>query len=473
MIHWTSRVASLKIFNLSQRRTVAWLRKTYWPSSLKPTYHLGYRIDSAFNTKWKFGARFAMTTSAKQSSSDTPKGECSFEEKSEEVYQIEKCFISPLAYKPLPTYRVMDANGNVVNPAEDPQLPKEEILRLYEGMVTLNIMDQILYEVQRHGRISFYMTSFGEEATHFGSAAALDPNDVIFGQYREAGVLMYRGFTLEQFANQCTSNMYDLGKGRQMPVHYGSRALNFQTISSPLATQIPQASGSAYAQKLMGSKNITIVYFGEGAASEGDFHAALNFAATLECPTLFFCRNNKWAISTPAREQYRGDGIAIRGIAYGMHTIRVDGNDIWAVYNATKKSREFCSTQGKPVLIEAMTYRVGHHSTSDDYTKYRSQEEVDQWKNTNNPITRLRLYMQHKGLWNDAKDKELQTRARQNVLDALKKAEAQPKPPIEELFTDVYDELTPQLREQQQELFEHLKKYPDDYPIAMHAKRSQ
>jgi 2-oxoisovalerate dehydrogenase E1 component alpha subunit len=165
---------------------------------------------------------------------------------------------------------------------------KELAVHMYKSMVTLNLMDQILYEAQRQGRISFYMTNYGEEATHMGSAAALDPSDTIFGQYREAGVLLFRGFTIDEFMNQCYSNELDYGKGRQMPVHYGSAKLNFHTISSPLGTQIPQAAGAAYALKRQGGKNVVICYFGEGAASEGDFHGALNIAATTECPVIFF-----------------------------------------------------------------------------------------------------------------------------------------------------------------------------------------
>ena len=230
----------------------------------------------------------------------------------------------------------------------------------------------------------------------------------MLAQYREAGVLMWRGFTLEQFADQCFSNAGDLGKGRQMPVHYGTAALHFQTISSPLATQIPQAVGAAYGLKLEDrakghgpeSRRCAVCYFGEGAASEGDFHAALNFAATLEAPVLFFCRNNGFAIrcvwfgfgwlvvddgrsvvcifihssypplrlihhsvkhpstpisphlphtcthtrshSTPVKDQFRGDGIVSRAQGYGVHAVRVDGNDLLAVYNATRAAREVC-----------------------------------------------------------------------------------------------------------------------------------
>ena len=172
------------------------------------------------------------------------------------------------------------------------------VVKMYTDMVTLETMDNVLYDAQRQGRISFYMTNYGEEATHVGSAAALDASDMVFGQYREAGVLMWRGFTLDDFMNQCYSNELDPAKGRQMPIHYGSKELNFQTISSPLATQMPQASGAAYAYKMNGEDRCVICYFGEGAASEGDAHAAFNFAATLNCPVIFFCRNNGYAIST-------------------------------------------------------------------------------------------------------------------------------------------------------------------------------
>lgn len=249
----------------------------------------------------------------------------------------------------------MDRDGKIINQSEDPNLPQDIIEKMYKSMVKLHVMDNILYESQRQGRISFYMTNFGEEASHIGSAAALTLDDLVYGQYREAGVLMWRGFKIRQFMNQCYGNADDLGKGKQMPVHYGCRALNFVTISSPLSTQMPQAVGSAYALK--GQNKVVICYFGEGASSEGDAHAAFNFASTLKCPVLLFCRNNGYAISTPSREQYRGDGIASRGPGYGINTFRVDGNDVFAVYNATKKAKEFALKESEPVLIEAMTYR--------------------------------------------------------------------------------------------------------------------
>lgn len=388
------------------------------------------------------------------------------EDNSKHVHRLEDAIIvaGPDA---IPTYRVTDAEGNWLNEKEDPKLSNETLLKVYKQMIQLNQMDEILYDIQRQGRISFYMTCYGEESTLFGSAVPLHEDDVIYAQYREAGVLMWRGFSVDDFCNQCFSNYLDLGKGRQMPVHYGSAALRLQTISSPLGTQIPQASGAAYALKVEGKKNVVVCYFGEGAASEGDFGAGINSAATLDAPVIFFCRNNRYAISTPSHEQYRGDGIAARGPAYGIKTIRVDGNDFFAVHNAMKHAREYALENNKPVLIEAMTYRVSHHSTSDDSTRYRDGEEVKQWAAVSG-VPRLRKFLEKRGLWNDELEKETKSTARKAVLTAIKAAEVRPRPPISDLFTDVYSEDTPNIIEQRAELAAHLAKYPDIYPIGKH-----
>ncbi|XP_046985383.1 2-oxoisovalerate dehydrogenase subunit alpha, mitochondrial [Schistocerca americana] len=365
----------------------------------------------------------------------------------------------------IPTYRVMDRRGMVVDHLEEPQLKPETVKRMYYCMKLLNIMDHILYESQRQGRISFYMTNYGEEATHIGSAAALTDDDLVYGQYREAGVLVWRGFSLDEFMNQCYGNCEDGGKGRQMPIHYGSKRLNFVTISSPLATQIPQAVGAAYALKRSSDDKCVIVYFGEGAASEGDCHAAFNFAATLNCPVIFFCRNNGYAISTPSSEQYRGDGIAGRGPGYGIATVRVDGNDVFAVYNATKAARKYALENSKPVLLEAMTYRVGHHSTSDDSSAYRSVEEAQKWNETDYPISRLHNYMVSKGIWSAEEENKLTADIKKEVLSAFARAEKLPKPNWKEMFSDVYSEMPEHLTKQMKMMEEHLKKYKSDYPV--------
>ncbi|KAI7883149.1 Dehydrogenase, E1 component [Lichtheimia hyalospora FSU 10163] len=335
-------------------------------------------------------------------------------------------------------------------------------------MVQLHVIDGILYEAQRQGRISFYMTHYGEEAM-IGTAAALEDCDVVYGQYREAFMLLYRGFTMDEMMNQCFSNDLDYGKGRQMPIHYGSKKLNFQTISSPLATQIPQATGAAYALKRSASRACVACFFGEGAASEGDFHAGLNMAATLNCPVIFLCRNNGYAISTPASEQYKGDGIASRGVGYGIDTIRVDGNDIWAVYNATKAARQIAVEENRPVLIEAMTYRIGHHSTSDDSTKYRDRKEVEERAKFDNPVTRLRRYLENKQWWTQEEEDQWRKEVRSSLMKSFSAAEKRKKPAVDALFTDVYDELPSNLRDQKQELQDLMKKYPEYYDTSDYA----
>ncbi|EFN83428.1 2-oxoisovalerate dehydrogenase subunit alpha, mitochondrial [Harpegnathos saltator] len=338
-------------------------------------------------------------------------------------------------------------------------------------MVTISVMDKILYESQRQGRISFYMTNTGEEAVQIGSAAALTLDDLIYAQYREAGVLLHRGYPLLKFMNQCYGNCEDDGKGRQMPVHYGSKECNFMTISSPLTTQLPQAAGAAYAFKLTKKKACVACYFGDGAASEGDAHAAFNFAATLSSPIIFLCRNNGYAISTSVEEQFKSDGIAAKGPAYGINTIRVDGNDVLAVYFAMRTARNFCIEHKKPVLIEAMTYRLGHHSTSDDSTAYRSADEIAKW-NTHTPLFKFRAYLESLGLWSQKKDEELINSTKKEVLRVFAEAEKKLKPHWKELFTDVYKEVPNHIRNQMNLMEKHLEEFKEHYPLSsfVHSK---
>eukprot|EP00640_Fibrocapsa_japonica_P003325 CAMPEP_0113942550 /NCGR_PEP_ID=MMETSP1339-20121228/8248_1 /TAXON_ID=94617 /ORGANISM="Fibrocapsa japonica" /LENGTH=316 /DNA_ID=CAMNT_0000947069 /DNA_START=18 /DNA_END=968 /DNA_ORIENTATION=+ /assembly_acc=CAM_ASM_000762 len=311
----------------------------------------------------------------------------------------------------------------------------------------------------------------GEEAIAIGSASALRFEDTIFSQYREAGTLMWRGFPLQRFADQCFGNGGDVGKGRQMPVHYGSVAHNFQTISSPLGTQILQASGAAYRIKLTNEgkpaeeKNIAICYFGDGAASEGDFHPAINFASTTEVPIVFFCRNNGYAISTPVTEQFRGDGIISRAAGYGIHGTRVDGNDLFAVHEATVEARKIAVENNTPVMIEAMSYRVGHHSTSDDSTRYRSVNEIRRWQTEDDPVDRFKKYMERQGWWNEDMEQQCRDEERLSVLTALETAERTSLPDLETLFEDVYCEKPPHLLEQESGMLAHVAKYPEHYKL--------
>jgi 2-oxoisovalerate dehydrogenase E1 component subunit alpha len=374
----------------------------------------------------------------------------------------------------MPTYRILDQSGNVVDSSRpDLDISDELVLKMYTDMLTINILDPIMYQAQRQGRLSFYMVSAGEEGIAVGSALALAPEDVVFAQYREAGVFKARGFSLDNFMSQLFANKHDVGRGRNMPVHYGSRELNIHTISSPLATQIPQASGAAYALKVQHLQNpatvpprIVACYFGEGAASEGDFHAALNIAATRNCPVVFVCRNNGFAISTPTLEQYRGDGIASRGIGYGIDTIRVDGNDVLAVWEAMRQARKM-ALEGdmRPILIEAMSYRVSHHSTSDDSSKYRPTAEVDGWKRRDNPISRLRKWMEGRGLWSEDQERAEQDRIKKAVLKAFNEAEKAKKPELRAMFEDVYETVTDEQEEQISKLKDILERYPGEYDI--------
>ncbi|KAI3686105.1 hypothetical protein L1987_79776 [Smallanthus sonchifolius] len=271
-------------------------------------------------------------------------------------------------------------------------------------MVTLNTMDKYFYEAQRQGRLSFYLTSFGEEAINLASAAALSSDDVVLAQYREPGVLLWRGFTVQDFANQCFGNNSGHGKGRQMPIHYGSKNLNYITISSPLTTQLPQAVGIAYSLKMDKKDSCVVAFFGDGSTSEGDFHAALNFDAVMDAPvfvTMSMLDFNELACL------WAGDGIVVKGQAYGIPSIRVDGNDALAVYNVVRSARQIAISEQRPILIEAMTYRVSHHSTSDDSTKYRSMDEIEHWKTKHSPITRLRKWVERKGWWDNNEESNL------------------------------------------------------------------
>ncbi|EMD68040.1 hypothetical protein GGP41_001609 [Bipolaris sorokiniana] len=381
-------------------------------------------------------------------------------------------FMHPSKAKAISTYRVMDQYGEIIDKEVGVETSDEEALSLYKNMVKLSIMDLLMFEAQRQGRLSFYMVSAGEEGIAIGSASALSPSDVIFCQYRESGVYLQRGFTLSSFMNQLFANSKDNGLGRNMPVHYGSKELNIHTISSTLATQIPHAAGAAYALKMQNIQNpdaeprVTVCYFGEGAASEGDFHAALNIAATRQVPCIFICRNNGYAISTPTSDQYRGDGIASRGAGYGIATLRVDGNDIFAVRRATSHARRLALQDGgQPVLIEMMAYRVGHHSTSDDSFAYRQRVEVEDWKRRDNPITRLRKWLESRELWDEDKEKEIRSAMRKEVLRAFEEAEKEKKPSIRNAFEGVWESLTEEQRAHAEELKDVLERYPKEYDL--------
>ncbi|KAL9356408.1 hypothetical protein Peur_049661 [Populus x canadensis] len=378
------------------------------------------------------------------------------------AFTPEMRFISESPKERIPCYRVLDDDGQLIQGSID--VGKEIAVKMYSDMATLQTMDTIFYEAQRQGRISFYLTTIGEEAINIASAAALTIDDFVVPQYREPGVLLWRGFTLQQFANQCFSNKDDDCRGRQMPIHYGSKKLNYFTVASTIASQLPHAVGVAYSLKMDGKDACAVTYFGDGGSSEGDFHAALNFAAVTEAPVLFICRNNGWAISTPTSDQFRSDGIVVRGEAYGVRSIRVDGNDTLALYSTVRAAREMAIREQRPILVEALTYRVGHHSTSDDSTKYRPVDEIELWRSARDPIARFRKWIESNGWWSGEAESELRSNVRKQLLDAIQVAERTEKPPLVDIFTDVYDVPPSNLSEQEKWLRETIKIHPQDYP---------
>ncbi|KAL6515481.1 hypothetical protein OROHE_018515 [Orobanche hederae] len=373
-------------------------------------------------------------------------------------------FITQSPEERVPCYRVLDDDGCPVPNSIFEQVDKETAMRMYKSMVTLQTMDIIFYEAQRQGRLSFYLTSSGEEAINIATAAALTLDDIILPQYREPGILLWRGFTLEQFANQLFGTKDGNDKGRQMPIHYGSKQHNYFTVSSPIATQLPQAAGVAYALKMDNKEACVVAFMGDGSTSEGDFHAGLNFAAVLEAPVIFVCRNNGWAISTPTSEQFRSDGVVVKGRAYGIRSVRVDGNDTLAVYSAIRAAREMTIREQKPILVEALTYRVGHHSTSDDSTKYRSTIEIEHWRMAKNPVNRFRKWVETNGWWTDEDETQLRSSVRKKVMHAIQVADRTEKPALKDLFTDVYDCVPSNLREQEKSLRETIKRHQQDFP---------
>ncbi|CAJ1025218.1 putative Dehydrogenase E1 component [Leishmania utingensis] len=352
--------------------------------------------------------------------------------------------------------------------------------RMMLAMLTHNTMDKIMLEAQRQGRISFYMTMFGEEAAVIGAAAGLASNDELFAQYREAGILTYRGYTIPEFIAQCMGNCECDLKGRQMPIHYGSTRLHAQLISSPLATQIPHGAGAGYAFRLdnlalatslpsgtllstVPEARICATFFGEGAASEGDFHAGLNFASTVGSHTLFFARNNGYAISTPTHSQYKGDGILSRAMGYGIPAARVDGLDALAVYHTVRKAREMILNSHRPVLVEALTYRLSHHSSSDDSNAYRSRDEIVHFAETFNPIQRFEQFMTQLGWWTPEQSKEIVEKTRKEVLSELRRQEKLPAWPVSTLCDDVFEYPTPELERQKAQLVEHYEAHRSTY----------
>ena len=346
--------------------------------------------------------------------------------------------------------RVLREDGSL-DPAFDPHIDPETIVAIYKHLVLVRILDERLVTLQRQGRIGFHIGSLGEEAAIIGSAAALRSSDWLFPCYREFGAALWRGMTLQSYTNNMFGNSADPAKGRQMPDHYTCRAAKFGSISSPIGTQITQAVGFAWAAKMKKDDLATLVYFGEGATSSSEFHNGMNFAGVFKTPTVFFCRNNGWAISVPVERQTASTSFAVKGVAYGIPGVRCDGNDLFAVYKVTRDAIAHAAAGKGPTIIEAMTYRLSGHSTSDDPKAYRKEGEVELWKKRD-PIARLLKHLQLKNLWDDDRQKTLEAAIETQIKECVANAEKTPPPALETMFEDVFAEPPWHLQEQRAQL---------------------
>ncbi len=358
---------------------------------------------------------------------------------------------------------VLNDDGSAVI-GGDPGLAKETLLSLYEWMVRTREFDRRMLMLQRQGRIGFYGPILGQEAATVGSVAALDGEDWIFPALREGAAALMRGLPLREAIAQLIGNEMDRCKGRQMPCHYTYKEGHYYGMSSVIGTQISHAVGAAMAAKIRGDKAVIAGYLGDGATSSNDFHAGMNFAGVYRVPLVMICQNNQWAISVPASKQSASETIAIKAEAYGMPSMRVDGNDVLAVYQATRQAAERARRGDGPTFLELVTYRRLGHSSSDDPSKYRDEEEVKAWEKRD-PVDRFRRYLSGKKLWNKAKEEALNQDIADEVNAAIKAAEAAGPCAPETLITDVFAEPTEQLREQFAQVEEVNREQTGEFPL--------
>ncbi|MBL8602182.1 MAG: thiamine pyrophosphate-dependent dehydrogenase E1 component subunit alpha [Myxococcales bacterium] len=344
---------------------------------------------------------------------------------------------------------VLGADG-LADPTTDPKLPVERVVALYKQMLLTRSVDERLVLLQRQGRIGFHIGSMGEEATILGSAAALTDADWLFPCYREFGALLLRGMPLQTYIDNMYGNGNDPVKGRQMPDHYSGKPYKFGSVSSPIGTQITQAVGFAWAAKMRNDPLVTLVYFGEGATSSNEFHNGLNFAGVYNTPSVFLCRNNGWAISVPVELQTGSKTFAQKGFAYGVRAVRVDGNDLLAVYKVTRDAVERARAGGGPTLIECLTYRLSGHSTSDDPKAYRKEQEMLD-ERRKDPLPRLKKHLVALNAWDDAQEKAFLESIDAEFKACVERAEKAAPPSLESMFDEVYAEKPWHLVEQHAE----------------------
>ena len=331
-------------------------------------------------------------------------------------------------------------------------LEPEQLQRFYRDMLRARIADERFGRLQRQGRLSFVAPSAGHEAAQVGIAHSIQAGkDWVYPYYRDMALCLALGIPLVELVGQSMATLADPARGRQMPYHAGSRPLNTFTMASPIASHIPPATGTAISQKIEGKGEITVCTFGDGATSEGDWHAGLNFAGAQGAPAVFVCQNNGYAISVDLKRQTGSDTIHQKAHAYGMPGYYVDGMDVLASYYVMQEAAARAREGVGPALVELVVYRYGGHSSADDDSRYRPREEVALWRGRD-PLARFRRFLEKRGLWDDAAEESAKAEFDAEFTDAVQEAEAAGKPPLETMFEDVLAEMPTRLRKQRDEL---------------------
>jgi pyruvate dehydrogenase E1 component alpha subunit len=332
---------------------------------------------------------------------------------------------------------ILDSDGNL-DTALEPKLADTELKSLYRSMLLARRLDERMVRLQRQGRIGTFAPIKGQEASQMGSAFTLRPSDWMVPSFRETGAMIWRGWPIEKLLLFFAGH---LEGGQPGPSQHDL------PITIPVATQLPHAVGLAYAAQYRGDDAVVMVYFGDGATSEGDFHEALNFAGVWHVPVVFVCQNNQWAISVPLKKQTHSRTIAQKALAYGLPGVQVDGNDVLAVYAAAREAVERARAGDGPTLIECVTYRLGMHTTADDPTKYRSEAEVAMWEQKD-PLTRFRAYLEKRNLLEEGLEPQIDA----EISAAIARFEATPAPDPLTMFDHAYAELPAHLVAQRDEL---------------------